>query len=254
MLGSSVAGVLPYISTKAAKSEAEGATVRTRLIFPTVVLILMVALSPATRGQSSTSLPSPTPDISGVWLLEKYQPALFPKGGAPLQPWAEEKFKAANPQTNDPNLACLPEGVPRFMFVPLPMEIFQVPTRVVILHEGIEWTRQIYMNRQHLKDLDPSYSGDSIGKWEGDTLVLDTIGFKDSTWVDAGGLPHSEAMHLVERIRRTDHDTLVDDFTIDDPKAYTKPIRTQRTYKLKPGWEIQEYVCEENNKYSHKEK
>jgi hypothetical protein len=78
MLGSSVAGVLPYISTKAAKSEAEGATVRTRLIFPTVVLILMVALSPATRGQSSTSLPSPTPDISGVWLLEKYQPALFP--------------------------------------------------------------------------------------------------------------------------------------------------------------------------------
>src|SRR5947209_7859647 len=158
-------------------------------------------------------------------------------------------------QTNEPNLGCLPEGLPRFMIaVPYPMEIFQVPTRVLIIHEGVSVMRQIHMNRQHPKDLDPTYSGDSIGKLEGGTLVVDTIGFNDKTWLDGGGLPHSEALHVVERIRRVDHDTLAEDFTIDDPMAYTKPITAQQVYKLKPGWEIQEFVCEENNKYHYQEK
>jgi hypothetical protein len=225
-----------------------------RLISIAAAVAAMLAVVPATRGQDAAK-PGPVPDISGVWLVAKVQPALFPKGGAPLQPWAEAKFKAADLKTNDPNLACLPEGVPRTMFVPLPMEIFQVPTRVVIIHEGVQVFRQIYMNRQHPKDLDPTYSGDSIGKWEGDTLVVDTIGFNDKTWVDMdGGLPHSDAMHVIERIRRVDHDTLVDEMTIEDPKAYTKPITAQQVYKLKPGWEIQEYVCEENNKYTYQGK
>ncbi|PYU31799.1 MAG: hypothetical protein DMG31_11470 [Acidobacteria bacterium] len=131
------------------------------------------------------------------------------------------------------------------------MEIFQVPTRVVIIREGTQVMRQIYMNRQHRNDLYPTYSGDSIGKWEGDTLVVDTIGFNDKTWIDSGGLPHSEALHVVERIRRLDHDTLVDDVMIEDPMAYTKPFTAQQVYKLKPGWEIQELVCTENNKYTY---
>jgi hypothetical protein len=165
------------------------------------------------------------------------------------------KLKATNLQTNDPNLACLPEGVPRFMIsVPYPMEIFQGPTRVLIIHEGTSVLRQIHMGRQHPKDLDPTYAGDSVGKWEGDTLVVDTIGFNDKTWLDGGGLPHTEMLHVVERIRRRDHDTLVDEFTIDDPKAYTKPIASQQVYKLKPDWEIHEYVCEENNKYTYQGK
>jgi hypothetical protein len=226
--------------------------VRNRLISSAATVAVMLALSPATHGQDAKQ-PISVPDISVVWLVEKFRPALFPNGGAPLQPWAEEKFKAANP-TNDPNLACLPEGVPRFMFVPLPMEIFQVPTRIIIRHEGIEVSRQIYLNRQHPKDLEPSYSGDSIGKWEGDALVVDTVGFKDKTWVDSSGLPHSEAMHLVERIHRVDHDTLVDDFTIEDPKAFTKAITAQQVYKLRAGWEIQEYTCTENNKYTYQGK
>jgi hypothetical protein len=100
----------------------------------------------------------------------------------------------------------------------------------------------------------PTYSGDSIGKWEGDTLVVDTIGFNDKTWLDSGGLPHSEALHVVERIRRVDHDTLVDDVTIEDPMAYTKPFSAQQLYKLKPAWEIQELVCNENNKYTYQGK
>ena len=221
---------------------------RNRMIFA-VAGMAMLVLSPAARGQNTARQ---TPDISGVWLVEKFEPRLFPNGGAPFTPWAEAKFKATDLKTNDPNLACLPLGLPRFMIsVPYPMEIFQVPTRVIMIQEGPQTMRQVHMNRQHPKDLDPTYSGDSIGKWEGETLVVDTIGFNDRTWLDGGGLPHSEALHLVERIRRMDHDTLVDDFTIEDPMAYTKPITAREVYKLKPDWEIHEYVCEENNKYTY---
>ncbi len=174
---------------------------RNRLIFSAAAVVAMLALSPAPRGQDAAH-PGSVPDISGVWLVEKFEPRLFPNGGAPLQPWAEMKLKTTNPQTDDPNLACL----------------------------------------------------DSVGKWEGDTLVVDTIGFNDKTWLDGGALPHTEALHVVERIHRRNHDTLVDEFTIEDPMAYTKPITAQQVYKLKPDWEIHEYVCEENNKYTYQRK
>jgi len=224
--------------------------VRNRLISAAAAMAAMLVLAPASRGQGAAK-PGSVPDISGVWQVTKFQPKLFPNGGAPLTAWGAAKLKAANPETNDPNLGCLPEGIPRFMFVPLPMEIFQVASRVVIIREGTQAMRQIYMNRGHRDDLYPTYSGDSVGKWEGNTLVVDTIGFNDKTWIDSSGLPHSEKMHVVERIRRVDHDTLVDDVTVEDPMAYTKPFTVQQAYKLKPGWEIQELVCTENNKYTY---
>ena len=246
--------VIPCRSTKAGEIRAEEESpVQNRMMFSFAAVAVMLALSAAAHGQNAAPQTS-VPDISGVWQVTKYQPKLFPNGGAPLAPWGEAKFKEANPETNDPNLGCLPEGIPRFMFVPVPMEIFQVLTRVVIIRERVQALRQIYLNRQHLKDLDPTYSGDSIGKWEGDTLVVDTIGFNDKTWLDASGLPHSEALHVVERIRRVDHDTLVDDVRVEDPMAYTKPFTAQQVYKLKPSWEIQEYVCTENNKYTYQGK
>lgn len=214
----------------------------------------MLALSPAARGQNAAGH-TQVPDISGVWLVDSFQPRLFPNGGAPFTPWAEARFKATNLQKDDPNLGCLPEGVPRFMLaVPYPMQIFQTPQEILIIHEGVSVLRQIHMNREHLKDLDASYAGDSIGKWEGDTLVVDTIGFNDKTWLDGGGLPHSEALHVIERIRRMDHDTLVEDITVEDPMAYAKPLAAHEVFKLKPGWEIREFVCEENNKYSYEAK
>jgi hypothetical protein len=224
---------------------------RKRLIFSAAVLA--AGLTPLTAGHGQAAAQqSSVPDISGVWLVETFQPRLFPNGGAPFTPWAEMKFKATDLQTNDPNLACLPEGVPRFMIaVPYPMEVFQLPRRVLIIHEGVSVLRQIHMDRQHPKDLDPTYAGDSTGKWEGDTLVVDTVGFNDKTWLDGGGLPHSQALHVIERIRRVDHDTLTYNFKIDDPMAYTKTIAGEQVFKLKPGWEIQEFVCEENNKYSY---
>jgi hypothetical protein len=213
----------------------------------------MLALLPRAGAQNAAHREI-APVISGVWQVTKYQPKMFPNGGPPLSSWGEARFKAANPETNDPNLGCLPTGVPRLMFVPLPMEIVQTPTRIIIVHEGVQALREIYLDRPHPKDLDPTFSGDSVGKWEGETLVVDTIGFNDKTWLDAAGLPHSDKMHVVERIHRADHDTLVDDVTIEDPTAYTKAFTVQQVYKLKPGWEIQEYVCEENNKYSYQEK
>src|ERR1700674_1533922 len=190
------------------------------------------------------------PDLTGVWLIDHFQPALFPKGTTPqFTPGGEAQFKKANTLVNDPNLACLPHGIPRLMFVPLPMEIFLVPGKVLMYQEAGNQLRQIHMDRQHPKEFDTlTYNGDSVGKWDGDTLVVDTVGFNDITWLDHVGLPHSEALHVVERIRRVDHDTLQDDFTIEDTKAFTKPWKAQQIYKLKPGWEIAEYVCD-NNKY-----
>jgi hypothetical protein len=227
--------------------------VRNQFILGAAVVMALLVVCPATRSQDASHAGA-APDISGVWQVTKYQPKMFPNGGAPLTAWGEAKFKTANPETNDPNLGCLPTGVPRLMFVPLPLEIVQTPTRVVIIHEGVQALREIYLNRQHAADLDPTFSGDSVGKWESDTLAVDTVGFNDKTWLDAVGLPHSEKMHVSERIRRTDHDTLVDDVTVEDSKAYTKPFTVQQVYKLKPGWEIQEYVCEENNKCTYQGK
>jgi hypothetical protein len=205
---------------------------------------------PAMFAQTAKPAKSPAaPDITGVWIIDQFHPALFPKGTTPpLTPWGEAQFKKADTLVNDPNLACLPEGIPRIMAVPLPMQFFQVPDMVLIYIEAGNRLRQIHLNRGHRDDVGPTYNGDSIGKWDGDTLVVDTTGFNEVTWLDHVGLPHSDQLHVVERIRRVDHDTLVDDFTIEDPKAYTKPWSSSQTYHLKPGWEIAEYVCD-NNKY-----
>jgi hypothetical protein len=215
---------------------------------------LLLAL-PALFAQSANpSRPAGAPDLTGVWMIDEFHAAIYPKGSTPpFTPWGEAKFKTANPLVNDPNLACLPHGVTRLMTVPLPMEFFQVPGMVLIYVEAGNQLRQIHLDRGHKEDIGPTYNGDSIGKWEGDTLVVDTVGFNDVTWLDHVGLPHSDQLHVVERIHRVDHDTLVDDFRIEDPKAYTKPWITSQTYKLKPGWEIAEYVCD-NNKYIYHEK
>jgi hypothetical protein len=215
----------------------------------------LVFVLPAILAQTANSYRTPSPpDLTGVWMIDHFQPALIPKGSTPpFTPWAEAKFKTADTKANDPNLACLPHGIPRLMFVPLPMEILQVPDKVLIYQEAGNQLRQIHMKRQHPKDPDPTYNGDSVGKWDGDTLVVDTVGFNDVTWLDHVGLPHTDALHVVERIHRVDHNTLVDDFTIEDPKAYTKSWTASQTYTLKPGWEIAEYVCD-NNKYVYHEK
>ena len=172
----------------------------------------------------------------------------------PLTPWGQEKFKGNHPiggeytalNSNDPNSECLPPGVPNIYTHAYPVEILQVPGRAIMYFEYGHFVRQIFTDgRDHPKDANPTWMGDSTGKWEGDTLVVDSTGFNDKTWLDVAGHPHSEALHIVERMQRVDHDTLMIDITLEDPQAYTTVLKTQRKYILKPGWNIMEYICED---------
>jgi len=204
-----------------------------------------------------------TGDLTGVWYPSSVNTFNFLwndlQGQAvktrPMTAWAEEKFKGNHPigdkytalTSNDPNFSCLPPGVPNIYTHAYPIEFLQVPGRVVILFEYDHYVRQIFTDgREHLKDANPTWLGDSTGKWEGDTLVVDSIGFNDKTWLDVSGHPHSEALHLTERFHRVDHNTLMIDITVDDPQAYTMPLKAQRKYILKPDWNIMEYICEDN--------
>jgi hypothetical protein len=224
-------------------------------------LALGVLLTSAVFAQTHGHLDAPNhpaapagTDLSGIWQSPR-DTISFTSTDPPMQPWAAEKFKAnkpaygprSTPDSTDPILRCLPPGVPRIMLMPFPMQIVQAPGEVIMIFEYDHYVRQIYMDRhEHPKDLSPTWMGDPIGKWEGNTLVVDTVGFNDKAWLDQVGHPHSDALHLIERIHRVDHDTLQDDMTIDDPKAYTKPWTGQQVYKLRPGWHLIEYVCEDN--------
>ena len=205
-------------------------------------------------GSAKNSGVSATPDLSGIWQTHQ-DVVTFSTKDPPMQPWAEAKFKKAKPgygprstpDSQDPIQQCLPPGVPRILLMPFPVQIVQTPTQVIMIFEYDHYVRQIYLDRhEHPKDLSPTWMGDSIGKWEGNTLVVDTTGFNDSAWLDQVGHPHSDALHLIERIRRLDHDTMQIDVIIDDPKAYTKPWTGQVVFKLRPGWHLIEYVCEDN--------
>ena len=127
------------------------------------------------------------------------------------------------------------------------MEIIQIPGRVIMFFEFDHFVRQIFTDgRGHSKDAAPTWMGESIGKWGGATLGVDATGFSDKTWLDQVGYPYSEALHLVERIRRTASDMLQIEITFDDPKAYAKPWTAQKAFKLRPDWNIAEYVCSDN--------
>ena len=235
--------------------------VRIRLIDPLVALATMLVCSLAVFGQNHEKPKAANSehtysarDLSGVW-MERQNSIEFSSEQPPMQVWAEAKFKSAKPgygpyatsDSQDPILKCLPPGVPRILLIPFPMQVVQIPGQIVMLFEYDHFVRQIYMDRrQHPRDLDPTWMGDSIGKWEGDTLVVDTVGLNDRTWLDQVGHPHSDALHVVERIRRADYNTLVDDITVDDPKAYTHPWKGQQVFQLRPSWRLMEYVCEDS--------
>ena len=242
-----------------------------RLVGSAVAVALALILTPCILAQTlepQGAANSPAPDLTGIWRRSRKLPdnnhhyTMHELAGTltneepPMTAWGEAKFKSAKPnvgprmvplsQSNDPVAQCFPPGVPRIyeMRVGQPFEIIQIPGRVIMFFEYDHFVRQIFMDRQeHSPDLTPSFMGDSIGKWDGDTLVVDTIGFNDKTWLDGDGHPHSDALHLVERIRRASHDALTIDFTIDDPKAYTKPWTAHNVFELKSGWNIGEVVC-----------
>jgi len=161
----------------------------------------------------------------------------------PYQPWAQKKTisekSSTGPdqgfaQTTDPQvLYCEPPGVPHIYLWPIKTKLVQTPEAVYILHELGPYFRVVWLNSKHPEDPDPQWWGHSIGWYENDnTLVVDTIGFNDKTWLDQVGHPHTEQLHLTERYRRVDKTTMELDMTIDDPGAYTKPWNARRNFTL----------------------
>jgi hypothetical protein len=148
-----------------------------------------------------------------------------------------------------PSTHCLPIGIPLSTLVSEVHKIVQTPGLIVIMLEIDGVPRQIYTDRRKLPvDPSPSWLGYSVGKWEGDTLVVETVGFNDKSWLDAIGHPRSEAMRIVERYRRRDFGHMDVEITIDDPKMYTKPFTIKVTHLLQADSDILEYFCAENEK------
>ena len=172
----------------------------------------------------------------------------------PFQPWAKTVYqqREATLSKEDPEGYCLPPGIPRMMNTPFPMQIYQLPDRIMQVYEGgAHMWRIIYMDgREHPKGdkLNPTYLGHAVGHWEGDTLVVDVAGFNDRTWLDAAGHPHTEQLHVVERYTRLDTNTLHYEATIEDPGAYTKPWTVGWKVAWQAGWDPLEYICQENNR------
>jgi len=156
---------------------------------------------------------------------------------------------ANNPEDNQ-TANCLPPGMPGIMGQPYPMEFLLTPGQVTILIEAYNQIRHIYTDGRKLpEDPDPTFHGTSVGRWEGDTLVVDTVGFSPSTQI-ANGVPHGDKMRILERFRLADPDTMTIETTITDPDALTIPYTTSRTLRRHRDWTLAEYICEENNRNS----
>lgn len=187
------------------------------------------------------------PDLTGVWYAQR----TVDPGKPELLPWAEKLLqeRIANNSKDSPGAHCLTRGVTAAGAL-FPYEIVQTPARLVMIFEDdIPSHRTVYLDgRPHPKDPNPNWMGHSIGHWEGDTLVVDTVGFNDLSWLLNAGHPHTEMLHVVERLRRPDLGHLEIEFTIEDPGAYAKPWIIKRVADLAPGYEIGEYVCSEGEK------
>lgn len=187
------------------------------------------------------------PDFTGVWFAQR---TVDPGKPEPL-PWAQKLFeeRVANNSKDAPGAHCLTRGITAAGAL-FPYEIVQTPARLVMLFEDdIPSHRTVYLDgRKHPKDPNPNWMGHSIGHWDGDTLVVDTVGFNDKTWLDNQGHPHTEMLHVTERMRRPDLGHLEIEFTIEDPGAYRKPWIIKRVADLDPHDEIGEYVCTEGER------
>jgi hypothetical protein len=227
-------------------------------------------------GKPDLSAPTPRagdgkPDLSGIWLPDP-SPAgtrgigetarspyflditagLNPEK-VPFQPWAEAQFQRHRERNgmDDPTSRCQPAGVPALSTYPLPSKVLQLPGLVVILYENNTDFRQIFTDGRALpRDPQPAWMGYSVGKWDGDTFVVESIGFDNRSWLDRSGHPHSEAMRVVERFHRQEFGRMDVQITIDDPKAYTQAITFTQVQRLLPDTELLEHFCTDNERSS----
>ncbi len=226
-----------------------------------VVVLLIAAALP--RGLAQTvSRPAPSqadwlaiaklPDFGGVWEipLGPTRGLVGPQAKPSLTPEyaAKKQAREASGVEDDQTANCLPPGMPIIMSWPYPMEFLLTPGRVTILIESYSQIRQIHTDGRPLPDdPDPKFNGTSVGRWEGDTLVAETVGFSPLTEIDRN-VPHSDKMRIIERFRLTDPDTMTIETTLTDPEALSLPFMTTRVLKRHRTWTLAEYVCEENNR------
>ena len=177
------------------------------------------------------------------------------KDGLPLRPWAKELLqkRMADFSKDNPDVWCLPLGNQQFNVHTFPRKVIQSPGVVLLLYETHQGIRQIFTDGRSIPKDDPQpwFYGYSVGRWEGDTLVVETSGFRDGGWLDINGSPLTEQGRTIERFRRPNFGTIEIEQTIDDPKAYTRPFTTRLTWRLMPDTEIMEMVCLENNQSIH---
>jgi hypothetical protein len=221
---------------------------------------------PAPRGPNGRVLLGAPSGAKGVWQGDgrlannpnSYAPRASQKvplrfSDIPMQPWAKAIVAARHEAflKFEPHARCKASGGPREFVTPYGVEFVEMPElqRIYVFDIGGPHSfRTIYMDgRKHPKDVIPSFYGDSIGRWEGDTLVIDAIGFNEKFWMNRDGLPHTEQLHLTERFTRTDFATLKYEVTVDDPGAYTAPWTSGFTMRWTEGQELFEYVCQDNN-------
>ncbi len=229
----------------------------TKSVTVTVAGTVAVNAAPeaAATSRETPRMPDGKPNLTGV-----YNSSSFNFGGAAargerdpiqavLKPGAE-KYKVVRGPTDAGVYAdCMPTGVPLAYFVPYQWEIVQGVEKVVILYEYLHMFRVVSINGSHPEDPDPTWMGDSVGHWDGDTLVVDTVGFNDRTELP-GAFRHSEALHVVERFHRTDFDHLDWEATIEDPNVFAQPWTLKRTFPLRTDLDkVDEYVCENNKDY-----
>ena len=173
------------------------------------------------------------------------------KDGLPFQPWAADlvKKRMADNSKDNPDAHCLPMGFLQFHNHPQPRKIIQNPDVTLIIYEANSGLRQIFTDGRQLppKDAEPWWYGYSVGKWEGDTLVVETTGFLDGGWLDVRGSPLTEAAKVTERFRRPNYGNLEIEITVDDPKAYTKPWTVKVSQRIMPDTELIEFICEERD-------
>jgi hypothetical protein len=226
----------------------------------------------AKSAPASASAPAAPHDFSGVWNMHatpaqrKFLGSTYTADPPEMTAWGTEKYMAYKPsngprthslkETDDPVLKlCLPPGTPRIYLQPFPFQIVMTPKEMIMIFEYDHTVRQIFLDgRPHPEDLTPTYMGHSIGKWEGDTLVVDTVGFNERTWLDRDGHPHSDQLHVIERFHKVDGENMIDDITIEDPKVLVNPWKTQLNFQLKPGWDIMELACTDNEAFVDFEK
>jgi hypothetical protein len=226
----------------------------------------VAAVQPAPRGPSGRVLLGAPSGAKGVWQGDgrlannpnSYEPRASQSvplriSDIPMQPWASAIVDARHAAflKFEPHARCKASGGPREFVTPYGVEFVEIPDlqRIYVFDIGGPHSfRTIYMDgRKHPANLIPSFYGDSIGRWEGDTLVIDAIGFNEKFWMNRDGLPHTEQLHLTERFTRTDYSTLKYEVTVDDPGAYTAPWTSGFTMRWTEGQELFEYVCQDNN-------